>query len=172
MIHSALFRADRKQSRDAGFTLIELLITVTIIGIIAAIAYPSYTRHLRDTQRTDAQSALTDMANRLEKFYFQCNGYNKITTTNYVPIVGGSIAACDGLGYTSTTSPSGYYTLSIDAATATCTVNTCYSLTATPVATGPQRNDGALQLTSTNIRRWDKNNNGTYEASESTWKAR
>jgi type IV pilus assembly protein PilE len=171
MSHSALRRAHSKQNRDKGFTLIELMITVVVIGILASISYPSYTQYMRNTQRTDAQSALTDLANRLEKFYFQCNGYNETATTTYVPITGGSIAGCNGLGYANTSSPSGYYTLSIDAATVACTVTTCYSLTATPVATGPQKNDGGLQLTSSNIRRWDKNNNGTYEVSESMWKA-
>ena len=169
MSYSALRRSGCKQHRNKGFTLMELLITVVIIGILAGIAYPMYLNRMLETRRSDAQTALTELANRLEKFYYQCNGYNVPSTTNFVPLTGGGISACTGLAYTSTTTPGGYYTLSVDAATGACAVTNCYTLTATPVASGPQSNNGSLQLTSTNIRRWDKNRNSTYEASESTW---
>ena len=167
MSHSELGGVQTRCNCQKGFTLLELMIVVVIIGILASIAYPSYLNHMRETRRTDAQTALTETANRLEKFNFQCNRY-AISSE----LAGGTIAACSGLGYTNNLSPNGYYTIAIAAPTAACPANTCYALTATPVATGPQAGNGALQLTSSNIRRWDKNNNGSYEATENTWKGR
>ncbi len=47
-----------QQSRNRGFTLIEVMIVVVIIGVLVSIAYPSYQRHMIQTRRSDAQSAL------------------------------------------------------------------------------------------------------------------
>lgn len=55
--------------KKGGFTLIELMIVVAIIGILAAVAYPTYTNSVRDARRADAKSALLQLAQSLEKFY-------------------------------------------------------------------------------------------------------
>lgn len=52
-----------------GFTLIELMIAVVIIGIIASIAYPSYTRYVQASIRTDAHAGLMEAASELERCY-------------------------------------------------------------------------------------------------------
>lgn len=55
--------------RSKGFTLIELMIVMVIIGIITAIAYPSYLNHLQKSRRVDAQTALLELAQYMERYY-------------------------------------------------------------------------------------------------------
>jgi len=59
----------------AGFTLIELMVTVAIVAILSAIAYPAYTQYILKSRRTDAKNALLDLAARQERFYSLNNRY-------------------------------------------------------------------------------------------------
>jgi type IV pilus assembly protein PilE len=59
-----------------GFTLIELMITVAIVAILAAIAYPSYVEQVARSRRADGQSALLETAQWIERQYTFSNAYN------------------------------------------------------------------------------------------------
>ncbi len=61
--------------RPSGFTLTELLITVAVIGILAAIALPSYQESVRKSRRGDAKTALSNAAQALERYYTERNTY-------------------------------------------------------------------------------------------------
>jgi len=125
-----------QSDKEKGFTLIELMIVVVIIGIIAAIAYPSYMGHMQNTRRSDGKITLTEIANRLEKFYAMCSAYPPTgdpgLTDNW------PAGACDpttpnvGIEY-STTSPEGHYALSL--------ATTASSFTITATAQGIQADD-------------------------------
>ncbi|MCS4247160.1 type IV pilin protein [Pseudomonas sp. BIGb0164] len=52
-----------------GFTLFELLVAVTIIALLAAIAYPGYTRHVKKVYRAEIVALLIEQAHHLERFY-------------------------------------------------------------------------------------------------------
>ena len=58
-----------------GFTLIELMIAVAIIGILAAIAYPSYTSYVLRGKRSLAKAVLTEVASRQENFFVDRKTY-------------------------------------------------------------------------------------------------
>ena len=45
--------------RQGGFTLIELLLCIAIVGLLASVAYPMYTEHLRETRVADGRALCT-----------------------------------------------------------------------------------------------------------------
>ncbi|MEJ8846916.1 type IV pilin protein [Variovorax rhizosphaerae] len=59
-----------------GFTLIELMIVVAVIGILSAIAYPSYQSYILKSRRADAKNALLELAAREERVFSNTNAYS------------------------------------------------------------------------------------------------
>jgi type IV pilus assembly protein PilE len=62
-----------------GVTLVELMIAVGIVGILAAIAYPSYQNQVMRTTRTEGRVALEQRAQALEKCFTRYMAYNNTT---------------------------------------------------------------------------------------------
>lgn len=113
-----------------GFTLIELLIVVTLVGILAAIAFPSYQSHLLKARRADAKEALATLQMAQEKWRGNHDTYtNTLSDLNI-----------------SSTSAAGYYTIALTPGQST---GTTYQATATAIATGPQAPDTCGVLTVT-----------------------
>lgn len=126
---------------NRGFNVVELLVTLSVVGILASIAYPSYQSQMQKTRRADAQGALLGLANSMERFYTEKNTY-----------VGAADDEKRPLNYPSQSPVEGgtkYYDLTINAATATT-----YTLWATPISSSAQAKDkcGTLTLTNAGVK--------------------
>lgn len=131
-----------------GFTFIELMVTIVIVGILAAIAFPAYQNSVTQSRRADAQGALTQLNNAMERVFTENNTYMPGGTAPTLgtgaatpPHIFPSQAPLDG-----TTK---YYNLSISS----ITPNT-YILRATPITGTSQAADGNLELDHTGAKRW------------------
>lgn len=125
-------------SRMRGFTLIEVMIVVVIIGILAAIAYPSYQEHVRKARRADAQTALLELAQFMERHYTANGRY--LTADDAAPDLPFDEAPKDG--------SSKYYDLSF-AATPTAS---SYTLSAEPKGVMSDDACGTLTLSNTGAK--------------------
>jgi type IV pilus assembly protein PilE len=77
---------NHNKTKQNGFTLIELLITVAVVAILSAIAYPSYTQHLRQAHRADAESHLMALASRQQQYLLDTRAYADNVTALNVPL--------------------------------------------------------------------------------------
>lgn len=70
--------------KQNGVTLLELMIVVTIVAIITAFAYPSYTQYVVNTKRTVATAALLQVADRQQQFFMDNKAFtNDLTALGF-----------------------------------------------------------------------------------------
>ena len=131
--------------KSNGFTIIELLIVVAIVGIIAAIAIGSYEGQTDVTYQSDAQSALLQFSNAMER------SYTERTPSTYTGLAQGGNTGKPANFFTQTPIDGGtkMYNLTISAATAAG-----YTLLATPIVGEKMAGTGRIELNSNGQRCW------------------
>lgn len=120
-----------KPARVAGFTLVELMVTIVVAATLISIAVPTYMGQVRKSRRTEARTAVLDLATREERYYSVNNSYSQ--------------AAAD-LGYGTDTGQiqnlvvgNGYYQVTVTSAAAIPPAPAGFSVVATAI--GAQAKD-------------------------------
>jgi type IV pilus assembly protein PilE len=103
--------------RAAGFTLIELMVTIIIGAILISIAGPAYLTQIRKSRRTEAKTAILDLASREERLYSTTNTYSATPATLGYTAFGQAIGG-------------GYFKLAVSAPTG---ATPTFSVTATAI---------------------------------------
>jgi type IV pilus assembly protein PilE len=129
-----------------GFSLLELMVAVVVVGILAAIAYPTYTGYMQRSRRSEAQQLVVSIANREGQYLLDSRMY-----TNVIGATGLN-ANTERFACTPTAAP-------------TLCSNPYYDITVTPnngatppefivnaVAKGSQATDGDLSLNHTGVK--------------------
>jgi len=142
-----------KLKQSQGFTLIELMIALVILGVITAIAYPSYTSHMTNNRRAQGQVALMDISQRMERYYAENHTFVGATLAT----IGSNNTAGDG-------SNTSYYNLALSNLSAT-------GFTASATATGTQAsNDISCGIVAMNqLGQKGRLGNGVFQVDANCW---
>ena len=134
-----------RSNKLTGFTLIELMVTVAIIGILAAVALPSYQNYVMQSNRAVAKAILLENAQFMEQFYTENSRYDQTNP--------GGVAVVPPPALSQSPRPGGGGAIQYNINVATPTPNT-FILQAVPNAAGPMAGDvcGTLTLTNTGVQ--------------------
>jgi type IV pilus assembly protein PilE len=116
------------RSRTGGFTLMELMVTLTIVAVLSAIAWPSYLQYVKRGRRSSAKATMMDIANREQQYLLANRTYADTGTLQ-------------SSGYSVSSDVSPYYTWAVNLGAGPTPT---FTITFTPI--GAQASDGSLTL--------------------------
>lgn len=126
-------REIKMMKRSKGFTLIELMIVVAVIGILAAIAYPSYKEQIDKGRRASAKAVLLDAQAYMERTYSE--SYSYLSDTSGVLINSPTYFQSNFTVAPKPGDGNAAYTITLVSATQQ------YTITAVPISTGVMASD-------------------------------
>lgn len=144
--------------RMLGFTLIELMVTVAIVGILMAIAYPSYQDFVRRGIRSQGQQFLMDMAQRQEQYFLDQRQY--------------AVDLGVGVGRLNIPIPeevSKRYVVQQPFNVNNLATPPTFTLMLTPIVTGTMAADGVLIINNLQQRWRETDGNGIFGANDCRW---
>ncbi len=134
-----------KAKREGGFTLIELMVTVAIVGVLSAVAYPAYKSYIASARRANAQALMLEVANRQVQYMSYARTYSTDLSSTGINMPSSSAAN----GYTCTSSGGcADANFAVTTAVDTSTTPISFTITATPVSTGCCSTDSNFTLNS------------------------
>ena len=137
-------KSDRSSNlgpEQKGFTLIELMIVVAILGILAAIAYPSYQGYVKRTHRADMMSEMQQIASRIESNKINYKRYDRIPLSS---ILSGTVAANGSTNFPTT--GTALYTVTVTPNNTTTLTSKDWLIRAVPITGTRMATDGNLTL--------------------------
>jgi len=129
-----------------GFTLIELLVTVAILGILAAVAIPSYQQYNKRANRSQAAQIMLNIQNRQEQYVLDARAYTAALNSTGLNITQ------DGWTCSAASCVNSFYTVTVALVAGP---PPGYMITATPTPGKLQADDGTLTLSSSGARTRD-----------------
>ena len=130
-----------------GFTLVELMIVVAILGILAAIVYPSYQGYVEKTNRADMMSEMQQIASRIESHKINYKRYDRIPLSS---ILSGTVAVNGSANFPST--GNAFYTVTVTPNNTTTLTSKDWMIRAVPIPSARMASDGNLTLNNTGQR--------------------
>lgn len=158
-----------RRAGQAGFTLIEVFIVIAIIGLLAAIALPSYKDHVIRANRSAAQQFMSSVANRQEQILLDLRQYVAVGANADFP--NSPTAGSPGLNVTVPSEVTRYYTITITKAAGPPPT---YLVKGVPISGTMQANDRTLYLNSAG-QKWREvgGTDGVYDSgTDLDWNAR